>query len=857
MRMKLLALLLLVPLTMAPRQESRRPNVILILADDLGPGDLGCTGGKDPTPRLDRMAAEGTLFPQYTCAAPICSPSRAGILTGKFPARSRITSYLQTRKGNRGCEQADYLDPRAPSLPRTLRTAGYATAHFGKWHLGGGRDVTDAPPFSAYGYDEHASTYESPEPNPDLTATNWIWSDKDKVKRWNRTAFFVDRTLDFLRRSGSKPCFVNLWPDDPHTPWVPGPDAPKGDTPENLRGVMAELDRQVGRLLDGLRDLGLEKDTLVLFTSDNGPLPAFDRARTAGLRGSKLSLYEGGLRMPFIARWPGRVPAGRVESETALSAVDLFPTLCAIAGAPAPETADGEDLSAALFGKSVARRRPLFWEYGRNDQTFAYPKTAADRSPRVAVREGRWKLLLDPDGSRAELYDLAADPKEAVSVADRHPEVARALAEKALAWRGSLPAARPNLVLFVADDLGYLDTTIAGAKDVKTPNLKRLADAGLSFTQAFVTSPACAPSRASILTGLWPMRHGAMNNHAPPSPDVKKLPAYLQELGYEVAAFGKVAHYNQDKLYGFDHYDKSPEAATVSAWVAARASSKPLCLIVGTHQPHVPWPDKGDLDPAAVDVPPTHVDTPETRDYRTRYYADVATADRELGEIWELARTRLGGDTVFVFTSDHGAQWPFGKWNLYDAGTRVPLVAAWPGVVAPGSTSEAMVSLADLLPTFIELAGGKPPEAIDGRSFAAVLRGKSAEHRNRIFTTHSRDGKMNVYPIRSARSREWKYIRNLKPDAEHTTHIDKAQPSSGRTYWDSWEQRAKSDPAAAAIVERYRRRPAEELYDLKADPLERRNLASDPAHAQTLAGLRAELDAWMRSQGDEGLPSEH
>ena len=234
----------------------------------------------------------------------------------------------------------------------------------------------------------------------------------------------------------------------------------------------------------------------------------------------------------------------------------------------------------------------------------------------------------------------------------------------------------------------------------------------------------------------------------------------------------------------------------------------------------------------------------------------MSVADAELGEIWDLARAKLGGDTLLVFTSDHGGQWPFGKWNLYDAGTRVPLIAAWPGVVAPGATSAAMVSLADLLPTFIECAGGKPPETLDGRSFAAVLRGKSDSHRDRIFTTHSRDRDMNVYPIRSVRTREWKYIRNLKPEAEHSTHIDKGNPASGSNYWKSWEDRAKTDPAAAAIVERYRRRPAEELYDLRADPLERRNLASEAAHAEVLAGLRKELDAWMTSQGDEGLKSE-
>src|SRR5262249_7275966 len=154
-------------------------------------------------------------------------------------------------------------------LPRALRVAGYRTAHFGKWHLGGGRDVHDAPRFAAYGYDEHAGTWESPQPHPDLTAGDWIWSDRDKVKRWDRTAFFIDQTLDFLKRHPGEPCFVNVWLDDPHTPWVPSAHARKGDTADNLRAVLAENDRQIGRLLDGLKALGIENDTLVIFTSDN------------------------------------------------------------------------------------------------------------------------------------------------------------------------------------------------------------------------------------------------------------------------------------------------------------------------------------------------------------------------------------------------------------------------------------------------------------------------------------------------------------------------------------------------------------------------------------------------------------
>lgn len=431
---------------------SDRPNFILVLTDDMGCGDLACYGGTmAPTPNLDRMAREGTRFTQYYSASPICSPSRTALTTGMFPARWRICSYLQTRRGNRQCEQVDFLDPSAPSLARTLKTNGYATAHFGKWHMGGGRDVTNAPKFAAYGFDEHAGTYESPEPHPDITATNWIWSPQDKVKRWDRTAFFVDRTLDFLKRHPDQPCYINLWPDDTHTPFVPSDERLREQSPGPLeqrkfRAVLTEYDRQMGRLLEGIQALGVAKRTLVLFTSDNGALPTFGGKRSAGFRGSKLSLYEGGIRMPLLAWWPGRVPANRADGETILSAVDLFPSLCRLADAPLPAgfAFDGEDMSGAFLGRPGQRTRPLYWEYGRNTNSFAFPQ-GRDRSPNVAVREGPWKLLIQADGTGPELYRLDRDASETVNVALAYPQITARLSQAALDWRRSLPGPPPVL----------------------------------------------------------------------------------------------------------------------------------------------------------------------------------------------------------------------------------------------------------------------------------------------------------------------------------------------------------------------------------------------------------------------------
>ena len=425
---------------------------------------------------------------------------------------------------------------------------------------------------------------------------------------------------------------------------------------------------------------------------------------------------------------------------------------------------------------------------------------------------------------------------------------------------------RPNLVIFLTDDQDQLDTTVYSDRKVRTPNMDRLATAGMTFTHAFVASPSCAPSRAALLTGLMPARNGAEANHSRPHKDLKKWPAWFKELGYEVAAFGKVAHYNHGKEYGFDHVafegfqdHRGIEAAVNFLAERNPGSEKPLCLFVGTHWPHRPWPQSpGEYNPAAIDVPPIHADTSVTRAFRARYYNAVTKADAYLGTIYDSVRKHLRGSTLFLFSSDHGAQWPFGKWNLYDAGIRVPLIVSWPGVINPGTRTDAMVSWVDFLPTLLEAAGAKPPNngsgpgGIDGRSFLPVLRGERREHRERVFTTHSGDQKMNVYPIRSIRTPQWKYIWNLHSEFQHTTHVDRAQAEDEVGYWRSWERAAAAgDAHAAALIHRYRQRPEHELYNVMADPFEQRNLAADPAHAQLRNSLRLELEEWMRQQADQ------
>lgn len=443
-RILLLLLLIVCGLQIScTKQQKPRPNIILLYVDDMGLGDASFTSGQiRPTPNIDRLAAEGKVFTRYYTNAPVCSPSRVAVTTGMYPLRWGINTFLSNKAHNRRCSQEDFLKSEAPTLARALKSAGYSTAHFGKWHMGGGRDVKNAPGIENYGFDEVASTWESPNPDPFLTSSNWIWAPTDSIKRWERTAYFVDKTLDFLKRNKEKPCYVNLWPDDVHSPWVPDEESQEnwrqnGFSLSKLQPVIDEFDRQVGRLIEGLIELGMYDNTLLIFTSDNGPAPTFEYARTNGLRGCKNSLYEGGINMPFFVHWPEKVKAGSKDEHSVFSAVDLFPSLCKIAGAQLPSHfhLDGQDVSSIFISDiKLDNTRPIFWEYGRRNPKHSIPKDSLDRSPVLALRRGDWKCLTSFDGTRLELYNLKTDPNEQNNLVASEVEKANAMKSELLEW---------------------------------------------------------------------------------------------------------------------------------------------------------------------------------------------------------------------------------------------------------------------------------------------------------------------------------------------------------------------------------------------------------------------------------------
>ncbi len=437
--------------------ESRAPNIVMVFIDDMGWGDFSCFGNRDAkTENIDRLAAEGIRFEQFYVNSPICSPSRTALSTGQYPQRWKITSYLAHRKLNEQRGMAQWLDPSAPMLARFLQQAGYATGHFGKWHMGGQRDVDNAPAITAYGFDASLTNFEGMGPKllpltlkPGQEKPGRIWGDAQRLGEGHRwmlrskiTGGFVDEAIPFIKkaRDQEKPFYINLWPDDVHSPFWP----PVDQWADGKRGlylsVLSEMDSQLGKLFELIRnDDQLANNTLVLVCSDNGPEQG---AGTAGpFRGFKTHLFEGGIRSPLIAWGPGLVSKGKVGSvnrKSVFSAIDLVPSLLQIAGVTVPKNVkfDGEALPGVVTGKSMqSRAQPLFFRRPPDRDSFYGVRDLPD----LAVREGNWKLLCEYDGSDASLYNLATDPGEKNNVAGDQGEVVKRLTRKVLAWHVQMP----------------------------------------------------------------------------------------------------------------------------------------------------------------------------------------------------------------------------------------------------------------------------------------------------------------------------------------------------------------------------------------------------------------------------------
>lgn len=425
-------------------QAEERPNVIFILADDMGWGDLNCYGNpRIRTPNLDRLAKQGTLYEQFYVCGSVCSPTRASFMSGRFPAEVGVHTAIGLAEVNESRGVAQWLDPKLPTITSLLKKSGYATAHFGKWHLGTG---AKAPKPEEYGIDDCRIWNGMPGTQGWKMDAAEFWPKSDEL--------IADETIRFINEHKNEPFFVNFWALTPHAPLNPtdeqmksyahldwGRGVPHHNAQTIYFAAITELDNQVGRIVREVERLGLTKKTLIVFASDNGPesisgtSAGHAAAGSAGpFRGRKRSLYEGGTRVPFIVSWPGQIPSERIDKYSVICSADFLPTICKLAGVNESITSSGEDVSENLLGRPNARKKSIKWQW-----RFSIGGVEPfHQSPMLAIRDGDWKLLINHDRSRAELFNIPVDPSELKDQAVNEPEIVERLSKELFAWKSTL-----------------------------------------------------------------------------------------------------------------------------------------------------------------------------------------------------------------------------------------------------------------------------------------------------------------------------------------------------------------------------------------------------------------------------------
>jgi len=411
---------------------------------------------------------------------------------------------------------------------------------------------------------------------------------------------------------------------------------------------------------------------------------------------------------------------------------------------------------------------------------------------------------------------------------------------------------RPNIILLLSDDHGAGDMGAMGNSDVATPFLDQLASEGTIFTHVFATSSVCAPSRSSIYTGFYPHKNGCHQNHGEINRDIKTMPAYLGELGYRVALAGKV-HVGPENAFPFEYIERSDIPDFLQS-----TGSQPLCLVVAYNQPHEPYFNKKNgVSPRSIQPKSWLPDTPETRSLTAAYYDNVENLDHEVGSTLYWLEKYLDMDnTIIVYTSDHGAGLPFGKWTLYEKGLHVPMIVKWKGNPNPPAQIDEPVSLLDLLPTFMQWAGATRLPVLDGKSLLPLMVGDSYSRQPYLFAAYTNLGVQdaNAYPIRSIKNLRYKLLVNFNYQEPFTIRMtEKQDDRSVICAWrvlESWKNASNKQDFARDRYNVFRYRPNIELYDLEKDPYELNNIAEMSELVQVKEELLRELNRWMRDQGD-------
>lgn len=430
----------------------------------------------------------------------------------------------------------------------------------------------------------------------------------------------------------------------------------------------------------------------------------------------------------------------------------------------------------------------------------------------------------------------------------------------------SVIADKPNVLIIMADDCTFNDLPLYGGENARTPNIDALASQGMTFNKAYLASAMCQPCRAELFSGRYPMNNGCAWNHSASRPQIESLPQMMGRDGYSVGIAGKI-HVKPESAFPFRKvggFDPScvrdpTQAHDLSGIQRFIAGDEPFCLVVALVEPHVPWVmgDASQYPPKSIKLPPTVADTPVTREAFSRYLAEISYMDGQVGEILEtLEKSGKADDTIVLFTSEQGSQFPGNKWTNWNTGVHTALVARWPGKIDAGVRTDALVQYCDVVPTLLDLCEGETVAELDGISFAKVLTEGADGSRQYVYGMHNNLPEGPAYPIRSITDGEFHLIRNLSPEEIYIEKHLMGRRGDGKLnnpYWATWTWNSQQDPATYNLVKRYMSRPAEEFYHTEKDPFELNNLAKDTSLTNRKAKLNEQLTLWMNEQGDPGV----